>query len=283
MENWLRAYELKVEDESSAWKIGNIGSTPHSLRVEFEVEKTTEKNSNSTNIKVYNLNPDHIKFLESKKCKVQLRAGYGRDGSACKLIFAGNVTSTTTTRDNGNVCTEIEAYDGYDSITNVDFNLSYKSTIDSKKIYEQIASNMGAAIEFADDLKFKQFPSGFAFVGKPKAGLEKVAVFNGHKWTIQNEIVQVTNPNSPIKNEAFVLAKDTGMIDVPKQYTEGEDKSKETGWEVNCFMNPGINVGSIVKIESKELNGEFLVKKLSHSGCNLDGDWLTKLKVINRG
>lgn len=279
MDNWIRAYRLVVTGKTG-FEVGNAEGEVHALKIDFSTELGNAENPNSLKLSVWNLSDEHVNMLENDTCKVELSVGYGKDGSNLQLIFIGDVTSVENEKDGGNVKTTIEALDGHKAIKDPNFDLSYKSAIGSQSVYQAIAGKMGCTIEFADDLEFKTFPEKFFFVGKSKGAMEKVTQFNGHKWSIQNGIIQVTNPNKPIRNTGFLISPETGLISIPKKYSEGEGKQQVAGWEVKSFMNPGIKVNNTVQVESKYLKGTFMVKSIEHKGSNLDGDWVSDMKLI---
>lgn len=198
------------------------------------------------------------------------------------MIFTGEVTSAVTSKDGGDAMTEIKAFDGHEALKDANFDLSWQTDIESRAVYQEIADKMGLSIQFADDVEFKTFPDNFYFVGKPKAALDKVAKFNGHEWSIQNEIVQIIKPGGSMGMEVYKISAETGMIDSPKEYSEGEGKDKKTGLELRILLNSALEVNSIVNIESKTINGYFIIQKITHAGTNYGGDWISTLKVVRK-
>ena len=45
-------------------------------------------------------------------------------------------------------------------------------------------------------------------------------------------------------------------------------------------MNGAIGVNDIVQIQSKSVNGYFLVRKVTFDGDNLEGDWKCTAQII---
>ena len=218
-----------------------------------------------------------MKVLEDEKCIVELMAGYG-DNKA--LILVGNVTSVITTRENADRMTELTVVDGYAELSDTVITISLNGQVNSQTVYQTIADAMGIAIVFAKDLAFKTMPNGFSFVGKAKNALQKIAEYCGHKWTIQNQIIQITNPGRAIQTNAYMLSSNTGLINIPKRITIEIDKKKYTGWEVEYLLNGAIGINDIVSIKSSSANGYFRVHKLTIDGDNLEGDWICTAQVL---
>ncbi len=268
----------------SAGKAGSDGfeigeAKPIGLHIYFDVQKVDISTANTSKITVWNLNPSHLATLNEKDCLVTLKAGYG---DTMPLIFIGTVSHIETTVDGSDRMTEIEAIDGRVVLRDTYASLSYKGNINTKKIIEDVAVQMGIPVTFSYNANYSDYPEGFSFIGPAKETLNKVCAPTGLIWEIQNGILQVKKKNDTMSREVFVLSPNSGLIGIPKKLTVGAENDADenkTGWEVVYFLNGAIGVGDYVKIESKAVTGFFRVHSVNHNGDNLEGDWLSTAEL----
>jgi hypothetical protein len=280
-EQWNRQYRF------SAGKAGGVGfevgeenaGDKAALHVYFNIQKVDVSSANASKITLWNFSKQHLAVLNEKDCVVTLKAGYG---NTMPLIFVGAVSHIETVPDGADRMTEIEAIDGRIELRDTYVSLSYKGKINTKKIMQDIAGQMGATVTFSYNAAFADYPNGFAFIGAGKTALDKVVAPTGLVWEIQNGILQIKKKNDTMSREVFVISPDSGLIGVPKKLTEGAENDSDkpkNGWEVTYFLNGAIGVGDYVKLESAAVTGFFRVHTVEHDGDNLEGDWLSTAHI----
>ena len=179
--------------------------------------------------------------------------------------------------------TEIEVADGRVALRDTNISLSMNGAVNSKDLYERVASRMGLSITFAKDLSFVTFPNGYSFVGKGRNALQKAADANGHKWSIQNGVIQVTLPGRPVHTQGYLLNSDSGLISVPKRVLISQSDTNAdslSGWEVEYFLNGAIGVNDVVQLESRAASGYYRVHKVTMDGDNMVGDWVCVAQLL---
>lgn len=279
--NWGRRYILEIGPQGgTGFRIGGEYGKEEVLHVSFSVEKSDAESANTCKIEIWNLADETLKLLDEKDNAAYLKAGYERN---VPLIFAGIITNVQTELDGSDRLTRLEVTDGRVALRDTTISTSINGKVDSHDIYEMIAKEMGLTIDFANDLEFKTFPNGYSFVGKGRNALQRVANANGHAWTIQNGIIQVTIPGRPINTKGYLLSSKTGLISIPKRVTISEHSDSNdslTGWEVRYFLNGAIGINDVLQIQSSTANGYYRVCKLNIDGDNFEGDWLCVAQVL---
>lgn len=274
--NFNRTYTLRFGQKGSG---GRIIGERNELRISFDVEKSDSKTSNTAKLSIWNLSDESIKLLESKDCVVELKAGY--DGNNA-LIFVGNVTELSTSFDDADHETEIEASDSRTALRDANISISYAQPVSSKELYTTIANKMGVSVVFSESFKEITLDK-YVYVGACKNALTQIATRCGNAWTMQNGVMQVTMPNEPVTMKGYILSKDTGLIKAPKKVKLSSDNNKEknlSGWEVEYFLNGAIGVNDVVVLDTKNVSGYYRVKKVKMSGDNMSGDWICKATLL---
>ena len=278
-EEWIRTYEMRCgKMGKKGFKIGNIESiTQDCLHVSFSIEKSNAESPNNAKVQIWNLSPKNLSILETKDCIVELKAGYGNNRS---LILVGTISSAITTVDGADRLTELEVVDGFVELRDTNISISINGKVNLKTVYKKIANSMGVSVKFAGDLSFKTLPHGFSYVGKAKGALQKAAKYSKHKWSIQNQVLQITNPGRSITTKGYLLSAETGLISIPKKITIDSGEETKTGWEVEYLMNGAIGVNDIVQLKSSKVKGYFLVHKVTIDGDNMEGDWICTAQLL---
>lgn len=261
-----------------------IGATtlesPTAMHINFSVEKADTETPNTSKISLWNLNPEHLAILNEKDCVVTLRAGYD---TLMTLVFVGTVTYISTELDGADRETAMEVADGRVELRDSYVSLSYTGKINTKKIIEDTAMEMGVTVTFSYNAQFADLPNGFSYIGPGRVALDKACASSGLQWQIQNGILQVKMKRDTMTREVYLLSPDSGLLGIPKRITFGEDGSgadDQKGWEVEYLLNGAIGIGDYVRLESKTIKGYFRVRSIEMSGDNIEGDWKCVAKLL---
>lgn len=279
MQNFDRQYRM------TAGKPGSVGfeigdTTPYALHIAFSIQKQELESSNTAKVQVWNLNKSHLATLEEEGCFLTLKAGYG---NTLPLILSGSVSYTRTQPDGADVMTEIEVVDGLAEIRDTWVSISYAGKVNSKKIIDDVATQMGVTVTYSYNAEFADIPNGFSFVGQAKFALTKACAVSGLEWSIQNGILQVKKPGDVMSKEVYVLSAETGLLNIPQRVqvsSSDSDGTNEIGWDIEFLMNGAIGIGDYVQVQSKYLEGFFRISTLDIDGDNLSGDWKCKARVL---
>lgn len=277
--NWIRTYTIKAGIQGQeGFTIGNInGPKDIALRVSFDVEKSKDESPNNGKVQIWNLSDVNRKLLESKDCILELKAGYDGDNA---LVIIGAIASCITTDDNADRMTELEVVDGRIAIRDTYVTLSINGKTGAQQVYENVAREMGIPIVFAEDIVFKDFPTGFSYVGTAKKVLDNISIYCGHTWSIQNQVLQVVMKGKPVNTRGYLLSNETGLISIPKRVSLDEGDQSNTGWEVEYFLNAAIGINDIVQLQSSTANGYYKVDNIKMAGDNFSGDWKCTARLI---
>lgn len=269
------------------------------LRVTFDIEKDLTKETNKSQISIYNLSDETLKIVENPDSVILLDAGY-KDSFG--RVFEGAITFVSS-RGETDIETEIEAADGHLEIRDSIFSKSYGPGISSQVILFDIVSSMGATMQISTDIEHKEYPNGFAYAGKSKGAIEKVCNYIGAKWSIQNRIIQVRKAGGAISPKAFLISSETGMIGSPERIVKTQtiklseedknkntkkkrgrkkktEKEKKTGWKIKSLLLASVNPGSVIEVRSKYVKGFFVVDRVNHKGDTHGDDWYTEMEVF---
>ena len=279
MKNFDRQYRMSAGPPGSVgFEIG--GTSPYALHISFSVQKQELESSNTAKVQVWNLNKQNLATLEAENCFLLLKAG---DGNTLPVILSGTVSHTSTRKDGSDMLTEIEVVDGLMEVRDTWVSMSYAGLVNTKKILDDTAAQMGLTVTYSYNATFADVPNGFSFVGQAKNALSKACAVSGLEWSIQNGVLQIKKPGDVMNREVYVIGPETGLIEIPErvQISSSDDAgTPQMGYDLVYLLNGAIGVGDYVQVQSKYLTGFFRVYSLEIDGDNLSGAWQCKARVL---
>lgn len=291
-------------------KEGGKGKELAGLRFSFSIQKGSTKTPNQCSVKVWNAAPDTRALIEVIGNVLILKAGYSEDIGAT-TIFSGNVTRSLTVREGPDWITELELQDGFVEFRDAKVSLSFAKGATVSQVVTAISKKFGLPVRpLPADVAKKQYPAGFAFVGRVRDAMDKACENGGLEWSIQNREIQVIKKGGVFKQKAYLLTPDTGMVGSPMQETktmtekaaakegitanqpgvrkttrrdnnfEVQEVLQVFGYKVKTLLQPLIEPGGYVQVKSKGINGEFFrVEELTHTGDTHGNEWHTELTL----
>lgn len=260
---------FKRKARVKAGKPGEPGRVWSELRTSFKVERTPSgKPANSLALKLFNLSAESRGFLE-KGHRVQLLAGY--DGTPLEQAFVGDVKRIAHKREGVNWITEIEAGDGYKAISEATIFQSLGPGTKPEQIVGALKESM-KEVDISEGFtaaisSIAEKTQGVTLQGKASDELDQLFTGSGLEWSIQDEVLQITEEGGATSEPVLVLGPDSGLISA-RWLEEGKA-------EVVGLMAPSLRPGRRVKVEGKEVQGVFVAQKVTHNGDTHGNPWFT--------
>jgi hypothetical protein len=262
------------------------------LRITFDIEKTTKKNPNKGKISIWNLTKETRAKFEEPNTRVLLYAGY-KDEKGPLLIYTGDVTFAYTQIEKPDISTVFELGDGSRSIRDSVISKGYGPGVTSETILKDCSESMGTPLTLPGDAPKKVWEHGFTFYGASHILMDKVTSASGLEWSIQNNNMQVIEKNGVTTRQGVVISSHSGMIGAPERVRKAKvqkagektevvaKNESEDGWKVNVLLMPELNPGDRVILQSDVVEGVFRIFELKHRGDSHGGDWQTELQLVD--
>jgi hypothetical protein len=248
---------------------GAQGKTWRDLAIEFSVEKNGSSTPNAVKLTIYNLGPDSRTFVEKRKQRLVIVAGYE---SGVRTICNAEVDRAEHRREGSEWVTTIEAADGLTAYGNVVHDiLGPKST--DKDAVAAIAKGLGIDL---GDLKGiddkKPYGHGRALSGPAKNELDYICRRRKLRWSIQDGALLIYPIGGTTDAQAIVLSPATGLIGSPER--------TEAGYKLRSLLQGQITPGRRIKVDSEGVEGFFVAEKVTHTGQSHGNDWYTDIEAI---
>ena len=277
---WIRAATLVI---------GHNKYSLENMDFSFEIPFEDTDEPPVATIKVTNLAASTRAGIK-RNDPVILNAGYEGD-VGCLLV--GKVVGLTHKQSNVDWVSTFTVQPCADEILGSRINKTYAKNTKASVIIRDLLNIFGVEVAKCELSKDKVYPRGRVCRGKMKQVLTEIIVNECKSRFIIRATGQIyiTAENGAINN-GVVLTSATGLlrsdeekVTIPletKENSQKKGKDREDDWiSRSCILNYRIATAEQVKIQSKDLNGKFVVKEGKHSGSRT-GKWETSMKLEPR-
>jgi len=233
--------------------IGGLSETLSypALKIEFKGEIDDDNESDIFMIKIFNLSISTINKIK-KGADISLQAGYEDNFGTLNI---GKVVSVSNFKNSTEYVTEIKMSTDTDSWTNDYINQVFNPPITSKQILERLVPLSGLSTGIINLEKVVTYQRGKAVSGKLIDVVKQIAKESATPITISNGKINFTNKQI---SRGFLISSTSGLISIPKKIDE---KDSNIDYSFKILFNSNIKPKSLVKLESKNVNGNFEVVK----------------------
>ena len=275
---WIRAATLVIG--SKKYTLGDMNFS-------FEVPFEDSDEPPVATVKVMNLS-ENTRAGIKKDDPVILNAGYEGDVGC---ILVGKVAGLKHKWSNVDWTTTITVQPCADEILGKMINKTYKENTTALVIVQDLPNIFGVEVGKCELSINMSYPRGRVCRGNLKQVLTDIVVSECKSRFIIRTTGQVyiTKADDGINN-GLTLTTATGLLRADEEKVAiavetqsnsqktGEDRDDDDHVSRSCLLNYGVATAEVVKIQSADLNGRFLVSKGKHVGGRT-GDWKTSMEL----
>ena len=239
--------------------------------VQFRVDFAKGGDPDLAIIELYNLAPETEQIFKRGE-EMVLRAGYQGD---IGIVMAGEIRPVRVFDEGADRICEIEVLDTSDAYQGTEISESYVPGTTGSQILERAISMSGLERGKIQLVRDAVYLEGRSVDGKIRTVIEKIAKDCKSEVTVANGTIHVLPPGG-WHDEAVLLTPETGLIGSPKRI-ESDDETSTLLWEAESLLNYRIRAGTLVQIESKYVNGLFVVESGTHTSDGSDFKTIVQL------
>lgn len=255
------------------------------LRVKFNIKKDVKPDNNYCRLEIYNLSPDtRRKVTNESDALVRIQAGY-RENVGLVEICQGNISAVSHAVSRPDVITTIHCKDGFAATRTNLISVSYGDGTPLYTIIENLTEELGLPVRFTAYDRNAILQSGFSYLGSIRDCLDLLSTQFDFQWSIQDGQLLILEMDGNTNRQAVLLSPDTGLIAEPEEVVSERDLDEPARgeYDVLSLLQPQLNIGDIVVIQSGALNGNFVVNEINHIGDNRGAEWVSKIRVRQVG
>lgn len=252
-----------------------LGYQYDSLRVTFDIDKTSASSSNKAKIEIYNLAAKSRSQFQ-KGTQIWVQAGYQ---GLMNTLYVGDAlpNGVRSRRDGPDIITSFECGCFEKNLTYSHFDKSYPQGSTYLQVFKDLAASLGASVGVVIGIQNQVFQSGVSFSGTVKQTLDTLCKTQGLEWHVDNNTLNIIPISAHLGDTAIVVSNDpeqpTGLIGVPSQ---GDGFT-----EFTSLLNPHIVPASLCQLISKSsdptadssLNGFYKVRRAHYEGDSHGDKW----------
>jgi hypothetical protein len=253
------------------------------LDLAFTVERSVRREPNLAEIRVWNLNRTTRAAVEAGGTAI-LRAGYADPPT----LFRGDIRRAWTERDGVDYVTVLQARDGGRAYSEARIARAYQPgtrvTTVLRDVVEDMEIGLGNLEEYEASYQMRNgsttFLDGYVAAGPARRVLDALTRAAGLRWSVQNGALQLLLQGQPLQSRAVVLSSDSGLIESPAWDEVGQRTRGRRGTvTAKSLIQPGLDPGRRVRLESDLITGTFEVRKVQYQGETRGDPWFALVEL----
>lgn len=267
-------------------QIGAKKYTLEGLNFSFEIPFEDSDELTTATVNAINLAATTRENIK-KGDPIIINAGYEGDVGC---LFVGKVAALSHRKDATDWTTKIIATVALDEWLSAQVNKTYKQSIDAKAMLTDLLNIFGLEVGAFELAENKVYPRGRVCRGKLKDVLREIVVSDCKSRLLIRPTGQIiiSKPDTGV-NMGYLLNAQTGLLratdetEVIPIETDLNSQTPSSEKEENLktrasLLNYHIGPADIIQIQSRDLNGRFMVVRGRHIGSR-SGDWKTEMEV----
>lgn len=254
-------------------------------KIRFEIKKSIAADKNYCRVDIYNLGENtRNKITNDINSLVKVQAGYSYNTNLVE-IGQGNISNVFHRFSRPDIITTIYSKDGFNATRDTIVSLSFGENTPLRAIINAIIEKLGLPVKFTDYDKSAVLQNGYSFIGTIPNALNELAQKFNFRWSIQNGQIQILSNDKGTNRQTVFLSANTGLIDNPEKVIETKLVGKMQGneYRVTALMQPQVEVGDLIKVESRIIEGNYIINELEHIGDTRGNEWFTIMTVVENG
>lgn len=288
---------------------GTIGSEVTDLQLQFNIVKSSDPTKNKATIKVFNMFKDTRALLETSdedetnNPVILLQTQYAEDVTdsqslrGFQTLFTGQVVNSITTKNDGDLITQIEASDGYVPLREGIVGGANKGGRNfppgttRRSVLNQLISDLGVPVgEIRDGGSLDEaFENGVTIEGPIKLALDKLLDPVNIDWSIQDDSFAAIRKDLSSDESILDLTATTGLIGSPQakkarsNKTTNSENEPESGIKIESLLAPTLLPNRRVRVTSNEYpDGQvFKCTRVRHKGDFRGNNWITEAELAD--
>lgn len=264
-----------------SWKVTVGDVDVSSLDMSFSVMRSVRREPNTAEVSIHNLAPDtRGRLVATSNPRLVLRAGYVSDGDPPPTLFVGDAREVHSEPEVLGWVTKVSARDGGRAFRHSRMLKSYGEGTRVLQVLRDAAEALGVGEGNLAELEpfvvlqggAQTFPDGYVASGPAHRVLNSIVRGAGLRWSVQNNAIQIMRRGRPLETQIVLLSSSTGLVDYPAEDEKGTVTAR-------CLIQPGLDPGRRVRLDSEIKSGDFEIRKVVYSGDTMGTEWYATLEL----
>ena len=207
------------------------------------------------------------------------------------VIFVGQIAGIKHSHSSTEWATKITASEALEEWLTAQVNKTYTQETTASAMVQDLLNIFGIEVGTFELVEDKTYTRGRVCKGKLKDVITEIVVSDcKSRFLIRDGRIIINDPAAGV-NSGYTLSAETGLLradddeakteietDLTTQKTPSEKDEDAQNKTRQCLLNYHIGAADEITIQSKSLNGKYLVVRGNHKGSK-SGDWITEIEV----
>jgi len=277
---------MRFWDRAASIQIGTAIYDIEDFDFDFEVNFEDGKELPEATIRIKNL-ASSTRSSMARGDLIIINAGYKGD---LGNIFVGQISSVEQKHEGTEWTTEIVGVSAMREWLSREVSKTYQAT-KASFVIRDLLNILGIEPAVFELVRDANYPYGKYCRGKVGDIVSEIVTRDCEsRFIISNGLIIINDPHQPVtfgtllSAQTGMLRNTTGTMLVPITNNLLEPLNEEEKLNLailksrSTLLNPAILAGSLVEVQSNDLNGTFIAVRGQHVGFR-NGDWLTKVEL----
>lgn len=256
-------------------------------KISFEVTKSINSRENIARIETWNLANETRELITVSDSLVRLFAGYA-DNKGLIEIGQGDITNVRHNRNKTDTISQIYIEDGNKNLRLNPVSFTFKGEVSLKNILSKLTEKSGIVFRLVGVSSNASVASGYAAMGGLDLVLDNLALVFSFRWSMQGGIILLRGNEELSDTEVMLLSAETGLIlnpetvkQVSEKLVDSDEPLPPSVYALQSLLQPHLQINDLVAVKSQDLNGNFRITKISHTGDTRGNDWYSNIEVVD--
>jgi len=257
------------------------------LDISFTVRKDRSTSPNELTLSVTNLSDTSRQFIQAGR-HLELYGGYS---DQLALIAKCDIARRVTQWQPPDSVTEIQCLDGYLALKDKRITLGLADGATVSAALQSTSRQMGLSLISNDEILLRvPLKGGYTHTGTAAQALDDLASIVDASWGIVNNTLVFSSRGKALSGvKVLTISPQNGLLAQPEVLDDTVISErvlpkaiKPKGYQLTMLLRPQLNPFDLIEVESRFVNGLYVIDQIEHVGSNTDGDFITRATVYER-
>ena len=274
----FREAEIVITNRNSDISVQNA-------RTRFDITKSMQAKENITHVNIFNLGKQTREAIAEGNSNLILRVGYRELGNLTQII-KGDIVDVSITKSQSEVLTSLSVVEGARRFNSIQLTLEFNNNPTFGDILDKITKKTGYQFKTSGVDKSAIYGKAFSDMGSLDQIMRVLSQRFEFRWSLQNNVITIFGIKELSNNVVMTLNSASGLLINPEavhiisnKFEQSEEIKTEGRKKILSLLQPSLQIGDVISVESKDINGNFRIVKLHHTGDNRANEWYSHIEI----
>jgi len=255
--------------------------TQNGFRIKFNITKHCISTASPSSIQIYNLSRGLRNSLQKAGAQIALFVGW--DNIDYSLLFTGSLLNSYSARQGADIITTLLSNPAFGGMSKTIISKTFAGGTDVKTIVLDLAKSIPGVIVDPKNIQIENNATlgnqGLSMCAPTNSLLDSISRVHGFSWHVDNGVFYAVTDGKPLSSSGRVLIDPQNLLQAEPMLAS--PMQVRAGVSISCMLNPNIVPNGVVSLQTalnENINGDYVVHNLSHSGDTHGQSWESRIE-----